>query len=371
MRSRLLVLPAFSLAMIYLLPAAHAGELDRARLRGSDVDTTPIYPISSSLPSYPDPAAPSYPAKAGRSRPAAVSSPAAQLHNFTFELGTRYWYSTGRLAKDLYDDPRSSQNLNSRLTYSGLTGGTFEGFGRADTSFGSFIRGFAGFSRLSRGSLNDEDFPPGIAPYSNTSSQQQDGKLAYGSIDFGLIVVKSERVRASVFVGYGFLNESVNAFGCNQLAGNPGICVPPIGSGVLGITEESSWQFARLGILGELRVLDRLKLSAEVAWLPYEQVSAQDTHWLRLGATPGAISGAIPENGGGTGIQIEAIMSYQVSDNVTFGLGGRYWYLQTRGSADFENVIVGLPVAPMAQPLNFSTTRYGGFAQGAYKFVPL
>ena len=125
-----------------------------------------------------------------------------------------------------------------------------------------------------------------------------------------------------------------------------------------------------MGILAELKVLDRLKLSAEVAWLPYEQISAQDTHWLRLGTGLGDIAGPIPENGGGTGVQLEAIMSYAVTDKVTVGLGGRYWYLETRGSADFENVIVGYS-QPGPQPLNFTTTRYGGFAQGAYKFGPL
>ena len=131
-------------------------------------------------------------------------------------------------------------------------------------------------------------------------------------------------------MGYGYLNESVDAFGCNQLAGNPFVCVPNIASGVLGITEDSQWQFARLGILGEYKLLDCLKLSAEVAWLPYEQLSAQDTHWLRLGSGLFDIAGPIPENGGGTGVQIEAILSYQVSDKVTFGLGGRYWHLRPR-----------------------------------------
>jgi hypothetical protein len=363
--------------LIGLTPAAHAGELDQARLRGSNTDyAAPSYPIIATEPSYRGPAAPSsypvsYPAARGPSRPMAVAPPVAQLHNFTFELGTRYWYSTGTLAKDLFDDPRSSQNLNSRLTYAGLTGGTFEGFGRANTSFGSFIRGYAGLSGLGRGALNDEDFPPAISTYSNTSSRQQGGRLAYGTIDIGQIVVKHDRVSASLFAGYGYLNESVNAFGCNQIAGNQGICVPAIGSGVPGITEQSSWQFARLGILAEFKVFDCLKLSAEVAWLPYEQLSAQDTHWLRLGRSLFDISGPIPESGGGTGVQIEAIMSYQVSDKVTFGLGGRYWYLQTHGSTEFESVIVGLPFPALAQPLDFATTRYGGFAQGAYKFGPL
>jgi hypothetical protein len=351
-------------------PQAGAGELEQARLRGSGAyDSGPSYPILQSEPAYPAPPPPSPTAR--RARPVAVAPPVAELHNFTFEFGTRFWYSTGKLAKDLYDDPRSSQNINSRLTYAGLTSATFEGFGRANTSFGSFLKGYAGFSGLNSGTLNDEDFPPALTPYSNTLSQQQGGKLGYGSIDFGQILVTRERVRASLFVGYGYLNESVNAYGCDQLAGNPAVCVPTIGAGVLGITEESHWQFARLGLLGEFKLLDCLKLSAEVAWLPYAQLGAQDTHWLRLGTGLFDISGPIPESGSGTGVQLEAIMSYQVSDKVSVGLGGRYWYMQTHGGADFEKVIVGYPFAPAAQPLNFSTSRYGAFAQGAYRFGPI
>ncbi len=64
-------------------------------------------------------------------------------------------------------------------------------------------------------------------------------------------------------------------------------------------------------------------------------------------------------------------MSYQVSDKISVGLGGRYWYMQAHGGADLEKVIVGLPYAPATQPLNFSTSRYGAFAQGAYRFGPI
>jgi hypothetical protein len=382
MRWCLIDLPVISLAMLGLLSAASADGLDQVRLRGSSAyDAAPSYPVIVSEPSYRVPASPSYPApypnaatypaKTRPSRPVAVAPQAAQLHNFTFEFGTRYWYSSGTLAKDLYDDPRFSNVLNSRLTYAGLATGTFEGFGRANTPFGSFLKGYVGLSGLDRGSLNDEDFPPNTTPYSSTLSQQQGGKLAYGSLDFGQIVVKNNRVSVGLFAGYGYLAERVNAYGCEQIAGNPSICVPAISAGVLGITEDTQWQFARLGLLGEFKMLDCLKLSAEVAWLPYEQVSAQDTHWLRLGSGFLDIAGPIPESGGGTGVQIETILSYQVNDRVTFGLGGRYWHLQTQGSTDFESVIVGLPYPPASQPLNFTAIRYGGFAQGAYRFGPL
>jgi hypothetical protein len=387
MRLRLVDLPVIGLAMIGAVPAAHAGELDQVRLRGSKAyayDAAPSYPVIASEPSYsPRAAAASYPVSyptsypvpyptaRGPTKAVAIARPAPQAPSLTFELGARYWFSTGRITKDLFDDPRFSSNLNSRLAYSGLTTGSFEGFGRVNTSFGSYFKGYAGFSGLRRGSLNDEDFPPGLSPYSNTLSQQQGGKLTYGSIDLGQVVVKNERFSASLFVGYGYLNETVNAYGCTQLAGNPFVCAPAaIDSSVLAITEDSRWQFMRLGILGEFKVLDCLKFSAELAWLPYEQLTAQDTHWLRLGTGLFNISGPIPEGGGGTGIQLEAIMSYQVTDKITLGLGGRYWYLQTRGNTDFESVIVGFPF-PRPQPLNFSTIRYGGFAQGAYKFAPL
>ncbi len=315
MRLRSIVLPV--IAMFGLVPGGTRGRarsgavarLQRRRRRAalSDPDLEPADPA---------PAAPPYPA--ARSRARAVAPPVTQLHDVTFAFGSRFWYSTGTLAKDLYDDPRSSQNLNSRLTYAGLTSGTFEGFGRADTAFGAFLKGNAGFSGLNSGSLNDEDFPPALTPYSNTLSQQQGGKLGYGSIDFGQILVTRERVSAGLFVGYGYLNETVNAYGCEQLASNPFVCQPAIGPGVLGITEESHWQFARLGLFGEFKLLDCLKLGAEVAWLPYTQLGGQDTHWLRLGSGLFDFSGPIPESGGGGG---GAARSHHVVSGQRQGLG--------------------------------------------------
>src|SRR5216683_3706174 len=101
MRWRLVDLPVISLAMIGLLSAARAGGLDQVRLRGSSAyDAAPSYPVIVSEPSYRVPASPSYPAtypdpatypaKTRPSRPVAVAPLAAQLHNFTFEFGTRY-----------------------------------------------------------------------------------------------------------------------------------------------------------------------------------------------------------------------------------------------------------------------------------------
>jgi hypothetical protein len=146
------------------------------------------------------------------------------------------------LAKDLFDDPRSSTNLNSRLTYSGLTTGTYEAYGRVDTSFGSFFKGDAGFGGLGRGSLDDEDFPPAIVPYSSTLSQQQGGKLAYASVDYPAEARPSERraVRG--------LRLSGGKRQCLRLQSDrrQSVCVPAISTGIVGITEQTQWQFVRL-----------------------------------------------------------------------------------------------------------------------------
>jgi hypothetical protein len=143
----------------------------------------------------------------------------------SFEFGTRIWYSSGRLSKDLFSEPRAPNTvLNSRLTYSGLTAGTFEGFGRAELPYGSFIKGYAGFGGLSTGALSDEDFPPETVPYSDTRSDQHGGRLAYGVVDLGQTLARNARASGGLIVGLGYLNESVEAFGCAQLDGNPNIC---------------------------------------------------------------------------------------------------------------------------------------------------
>jgi hypothetical protein len=340
------------LAIIGLVQAASANELDRVWLG-------PASPYGPGVPNV----APALPSAAG------PRLPPVPPHSFSFEAGLRYGLSTGSLAKQLSDDPRISNFLNSQLTYDHLNSGTFEGYGRFDTSFGTFIKGYGGLSGLNSGTLKDEDFQPETAPYSATLSQQSGGHLSYLSIDLGQIAVTTARVRASIFAGYGHLGETANAYGCSQIAGNPQICVPSISGSVLAITEDTGWDFARLGILGEFRLLDRLTFSGEVAWLPYVQVSGQDTHWLRLGAMVNDLSGPINQTGSGTGVQIESILSYQFTDRFSIGLGGRYSYLQTRGTADLEQMIVGVS-SPISQPLKFTTTRYGGFVQSAYRFGP-
>ncbi len=339
---------------------AFSSELDRAYLRGSAVDQ-PSYPILQTM--YSAGVQPlRYPVKSAPPPPLELAAPPTPIvHAFEFEVGGRYWASSGKLAKSLYDVFGVSQSVLSRLTYSGLTANSGEIYARAENVSGIFVKGYAGLGGIGKGSLNDEDFPPGIDPYSSTLSKQQNGQLSYLSADIGYEVASGPRYRVGAFAGYHYFAEQVNAFGCTQIATNPFVCVPTIPTSVLGISEDAKWNAARLGLAADVKLTDCLKLTIDAAWVPYATITAADTHWLRLGTS---FSGPIPESGSGSGAQIEAALSYQLTSAFSFGVGARYWYMETRGSADFASVVSGAT----AQPVNFVIDRFGAYLQGAYRF---
>lgn len=218
--------------------------------------------------------------------------------------------------------------------------------------------------------MTDEDFPPGVTPYSSTTSAQKSGRLSYFTGDIGYNILKASNYKLGLFAGVNYYSETVNAYGCGQTAGNPAVCAAPVvGDEFLTITESSAWKSVRVGMSGEVTLWDRLKLSAELAWLPVTSLEATDTHWLRIQpGVAGNFTGPIPEDGTGhNGWQAEGIVSYAVSNAFSFGIGGRYWRMETtQGNAHFENAIIGGGGAP--QGITFATERYGVFVQGSYHF---
>ena len=193
----------------------------RAALRGSRAyEAAPSYPV---FPTRPTDRAMRPPPVAPRSC-MPVACPA-----YSFEVGARYWYSTGKLSKDLYDDPRSPELLNSRLTYDGLTAHSFEAFGRVNLPSGLFLKGFAGISGLPSGQLNDEDFPfPRLPVFLHAErSARRQAQLCDGRSRLPLRGQSAHQL--SLFGGFGYIGEKVNAYGCTQIAGNPFVCVPAIG----------------------------------------------------------------------------------------------------------------------------------------------
>jgi hypothetical protein len=280
---------------------------------------------------------------------------------FEFEFGARYWYSSGKSQKTLYDGTGAVQL--SRLTWTGENGNAGEGYFNI-TDARVFVKGYLGVGMMGGGNLQDEDFPPVTAPYSSTNSSAKDGHLSYASADLGYYLLDTTAAKLGGFIGYHFYRENMNAFGCTQTATNNAICAPTsIPDSVRVLSQLYSWYSARVGAAGEVTLAPNLKLSGDAAYLPYVKLSGADTHWLRLGTD---FDGPTPETGHGTGMQFEGMLSYNFNQYFSLGVGGRYWRMDApNGMAHFDDSVIG---GASAQVEKFKTDRYGAFVQIGLKY---
>jgi hypothetical protein len=279
------------------------------------------------------------------------------------EVGARYWYSWGHDRFNLFDQTGAFQV--SRLTWQNMRGSSLEGFFRANTKMGLFVKGYLGGGWLNNGSLQDEDFPPFISPYSSTDSSAK-GNLKYGSIDLGYNFVNSAATKIGPFVGYHYWQDSNQASGCTQTAGNPFICAPAIDGSVGVIDETYTWKALRLGVAGDWRFGDKWRLQGDVAYAR-GNVDMSDLHLLRQNM-PGGFAGSTPTDATANGIQLDATVSYQVTDHFSLGVGGRYWkYFPNGGTTHFEQSAIPIGFF-LPQASNLEAERYGITVEGAYHF---
>ena len=191
----------------------------------------------------------------------------------------------------------------------------------------------------------------------------------YATVDVGYNVLKGPDFRVGAFVGYNYLYETVSALGCGQIATNPLICGSfPVPNTVRVITQDNNWQSLRLGLNGAADLTDRLKLEIDGAFLPMVRLRGTDAHWLRISNQIGDFSGPIPEDGTGWGYQLEGVLSYQVTNSISVGIGGRYWHMQTSGFSHFEGRVNGFLTFP--QPVDWHADNVGVFVQTGLKFGP-
>jgi Omptin family len=285
---------------------------------------------------------------------------------YTAEFGLRFWYGSSTTGKSLFDP--AGAFLVSRLTYGDLSIFAAEVYGRFDFDRRWFVKGYVGGGGFRQGGLKDEDFPPAIVPSSATFSIQNGSSLAYTSIDAGFNALVGPDFRLGFFAGFHYLNETVSAYGCTQIAFNPFICGAfPIPDQFKVITQDNNWYAVRLGLEGAVD-FDRFRFSVDAAWLPFVWLSGSDAHWLRIGDFPGNFTGPVPEDGKGWGYQLEAVLSYRVNERLSVGIGGRYWWLQTHGLTHFENHVIGFTALP--QPVDWKLQNVGMFVQASLKLGP-
>ncbi len=271
-----------------------------------------------------------------------------------FEFGPRYWYSSARYQETLFD---ISNTLASRLTYEDLSANSAEGFWKLAHQNGIYLKGYLGGGAIGGGQLADEDFPPGITPYSRTISPQKNGSLSYLSADLGYNLFNAATWRLGGYIGYHYWQEQVNNFGCRQVATGP-VCVSPLATSIDVLNNSATWDSLRLGINGELYLGDSWHLETDLAYI-HSALQENDFHNLRAD-----IRGVL-DTGTGNGFQLDVILKWLLTERLSLGAGGRWWYLATNGWAHFEQ----LADPAQAQPLDGIQSRYGLLLEASYQFL--
>jgi opacity protein-like surface antigen len=290
------------------------------------------------------------------------------------EAGGRYFAGWGQFHKDIGNLTNSglpSISSVSRLTYDDMQTGAGEFFGRVDLPWNLFVKGYVGGGAIKPGHMNDEDFGIPLlgtyAAYSNTLSPVVNGTVTYGVLDSGFDFLRGPGYKLGGFGGFFYFSQQMKAFGCTPLANVN--CIPPVPTADNpAITESDQWRAVRIGLAGEAMVANQLKLSGEVAYLPYATFAGVDQHFF---GNSGSLASNNPESGNARGVQIEVLLSYYFSPNLSMGIGARYWGMSTTNGQVVRTVDDGVPISTSApQFFKGVTEQAGAFVQASYCFGP-
>ena len=282
---------------------------------------------------------------------------AAQEGSFErgFELGLRYWLSSGenRFSHNAQGADPTLGNPTSILTYEDLRAHSLELHGRSDVGNGWFVKGNAGFGVIRKGSFDDEDYAAGQVKFLDSTSEVRDEILHYLTIDLGRVIWAGAGGRSTLgmFAGFQQWIERVDAYGAAFTVDTFGIAADVPG-GVLAITNQVRWRSLRVGLAGRVQVGQATRIVADLALIPYSMLRNEDSHHLRtdpadLGPVPNVIS-----TGRGNGVQLDLEVRHTVYRNTELGIGVRHWQLR---STDAEVSIGGLLL-----PVNELETRRTG-----------
>ncbi|NOJ50108.1 outer membrane beta-barrel protein [Bradyrhizobium archetypum] len=319
----------------------------------------PRAPEGSDAPLYPE-------------RATAKEAPVAYTGDWSFEGGSRLWLSRGRFQWDYNVAPAIPGETgipNSRLSYQWLDGVSGELFGRLDSPWGIFLKSNIGVGRFNKGKMNDEDssFPieDGVA-YSNTLSGQANGRFMYYTADAGYDFLRGGTYKVGGFIGWSYYSQKSDSIGCVQTASPYYSCLAPGDKRIMG-SQDTDWNAPRIGLSAETMLLERWRVSADVAYLPWTEFNGRDNHLLRHNTTFYEQRG---DSGGG--VQVEAILSYFITKNFTVGVGGRYWAMWTKKDSDVVYNCSGCEgpkiLSQVPALAKYSMERWGTFFQASYKF---
>lgn len=313
--------------------------------------------------------------------------------SLTFETGIRYWYSIGAQSVDGSGGNTSSEDtahigeLHLRVN---------------DNVTGTFIKAYAGYSAVISGNYTGL-YGPGTF---------QDGSVGYAGADFAWNTFgASDGTGAGPMVGYLYWRDAPNTGRYNfATVTNPGDVSYDSSTGQTFVPGDSEVAYLdihalRLGVQAKAKLGDYVDVSGELAAVPYAKVggvvAAEDVYFddsvyngpaqAPFGGATGNVAfernSATNIDGWGYGAMAEGWLGIHPTENLTFRLGGRAWYLQGTADATYSAVSIGNPsdsdggeapnfdTAPTVNIANFIETanpfsllRYGLLAELTYRF---
>jgi hypothetical protein len=279
------------------------------------------------------------------------------------EVGLRYWYSWG------------AQNFASGGSSLGIQDQSHIGEGHLrieDHSSNSFAKAIAGYSVAISGSY--------AAPLD--SGAIDDGTIAYAGVDFGWHGFGDQNGSGiGGLVGYQYWNNSPDSGRNNYTTAtySADISYDPVtgqtflpGDSTPNIVEA---HMLRLGIQGKAKFGDFLDVTGELVGVPYAKVGGQvgiddplfdDSVYAGPAQPPyssvanGNISyirsSPTDIDGWGYGGMAELWLGVHPTENFTFRVGGRAWYLQGMVDATYTAASIGNPSdSDLLNPPNFDT----------------
>ncbi len=283
-----------------------------------------------------------------------VASPTIN-QEITGEVGVRGSYAKNDYSKTFYN-PTVRTQRDSLLEFEGQTLAGTEIFTILEHDTGIFLKGTIGFGRqMGSNATRNQDFPPAWTPYSDIRGTQKDSRSITATADVGLQLWRTGPYKVGSFIGLGMINDRINSYGCRQNAANATACVPALNDSIVVITDDQNWRTTRLGLRGEAVFFNRLRLVADAAWIPRFNFKSSDHHWLN--PQPWDILNG--KGNGNNGMQGELVVNYDLTPNLSAGIGGRYTALTLRkGEVKLDQTA----------PARYEYNDAAGFLQLSYRF---
>jgi opacity protein-like surface antigen len=283
-------------------------------------------------------------------------APARGPDAFEVEIGARYVHGWGRFQQDLGGALPSS---NARLTWDNLGTDGAETFWRLDGPYRLMTKGLWGEGGGHNGHVNDEDGGLNIIDDNDKlvavkPFQLTDGAagstIRYLTTDVGYNLLTGPGYKLSPFVGYSHFSQGMSDFGIVEISFSP----PANGAAGTHLQQFTTWNALRLGAAADLMLTSSLKLSVDAAWLPDIRFEGLDVHTVNTTASG-------PQSGSGKGVQLEAILSYYLTDQFSVGVGGRYWAMWVPNGTTTA-------IAFGTMPQRLAAEQAAVFLQASYKF---